>query len=719
VKPSLYPLREVPQSPVSINLPRGVRQLVFLPEGNKAVLVVNDFHRDKRFLQVVELPSGQEVKKILLPDFPPLVMAVLPDGQTAVAGGADDRFLIDPAKREFVHLVSLKSGKIVRAVPGPRQAINALAVSKDGTLLAIGEASPAPAVRVIDLPTGAERFVKAKAHKNTVYAVAITPDNKYLVSTGVDAGGANQNSRVIVWDLATGEELRVLKEYRGVAEGMAVSADGKLVAAAMNEPTRGGSVRLWDIETGTEKLALIGQGLGREAHRVCFGPEDKTVIAVFYNNTIRVYDAKTGDEVGGFRGHTLAPDLLSVSPDGKTVASICAGELKLWAFPDSLRWLAKPGQPEFIRIVREGKEVPSAVPAAPEPGAKTFATATVEGTRAKTIVYLTVDGRPAEVHLQPTSKFFDAGGKAVPAAEASRIYRIGNVVSVKTRPAFADQVVEMRLVKDGPDELTLDKVTFKELGRNEGTFRTADRDRGVVFAKTLRLLNLDGQPVDVRPDKFLKFNQPYSVKLRFEVGADQPLLTEVRQLPKEPIAKLNPLDRPGARAVKNAKVLRLTEKGTTAPGLAEEGQPPYMVSTAGDATAFDKDGKPIPLGEALRPGNIVDAVVQKLSRGHQLLEIRVQTAAAAPEPAPANARKTTTYKNVEVFKFKNGPQTFLKVQRKNIQVVIDATSKAFDRDGNAVPAEQVLQNGNRVDAVVEHQIPLKATVVEVRPASES
>src|SRR5262249_19057084 len=157
--------------------------------------------------------------------------------------------------------------------------------------------------------------------------LALTPDNRYVISTGIEKGGPNR-SKVIVWDIAAGKEKHVLTGYAGMVEGLAVSGDGKWVAAAINAG-EGGSLRLWSIETGEEKLALIGKGR-RGARRVVFGPQDKTVIAIFYDGSTRAFDLQTGEEVGGVRGHELTPDHLALTADGKNLISINFRDLKLW-----------------------------------------------------------------------------------------------------------------------------------------------------------------------------------------------------------------------------------------------------------------------------------------------------------------------------------------------------------------------------------------------------
>ena len=86
-----------------------------------------------------------------------------------------------------------------------------------------------------------------------VYALAITPDGKTLVSGSTDAS-------VRVWDVATGKERAVLSGHTSRIWRLAISPDGKMVASASMDQT----VKLWDLGT-SELLATLTAGVPRYA----------------------------------------------------------------------------------------------------------------------------------------------------------------------------------------------------------------------------------------------------------------------------------------------------------------------------------------------------------------------------------------------------------------------------------------------------------------------
>ena len=95
-------------------------------------------------------------------------------------------------------------------------------------------------------------------------------------------------------------------------------------------------IRLWDVETGTEKHTLTGDVGFIES--LLFSPDGKTFAGVG-RNEIRLWAVETGTEkhtLTGDTGFTITVSsdgktLVSFSPDGKTFAGVGRNEIRLWA----------------------------------------------------------------------------------------------------------------------------------------------------------------------------------------------------------------------------------------------------------------------------------------------------------------------------------------------------------------------------------------------------
>src|SRR5262249_3559561 len=76
--------------------------------------------------------------------------------------------------------------------------------------------------------------------------------------------------------------------------------------------------RLWDI--ATEKARLLG--MHTEAVRsVAFSADGKTLASGSDDQTIKLWDPVTGEELFALKGHTRRVNSVSFAPDGKAVAS--------------------------------------------------------------------------------------------------------------------------------------------------------------------------------------------------------------------------------------------------------------------------------------------------------------------------------------------------------------------------------------------------------------
>jgi WD40 repeat protein len=126
--------------------------------------------------------------------------------------------------------------------------VTALAASPDGKLIAASggicpdtpqgesDSEKHPGTVMWDAATGRE-IRTFTGHKGMVNSVTISRDGRLLLTAGAD-------KTIRCWDVATGKQLRVLRGHAGGVTSLAVSPDGKVLASGSEDM----SILLWDFD---------------------------------------------------------------------------------------------------------------------------------------------------------------------------------------------------------------------------------------------------------------------------------------------------------------------------------------------------------------------------------------------------------------------------------------------------------------------------------------
>jgi WD40 repeat protein/serine/threonine protein kinase len=274
--------------------------------------------------------------------------------QRAVAFWGRPAFFAGTHGRD-VMVWNTEGGGQVGALTPPKEAVedegvsantaSALTVSQDGTLLAVGYAfgmgvSALQPILVWDLRTG-RLAGRLAGHADTVSAVCLTRDNRYVVSAGAEYGGGEvvslaeygrskgppprpETRFIRLWELRSGACVADFEEQRVPVNALALSPDGRTLASGDRE----GQVRLWDMRSQRCLRSFLGHaGHVRAVTFVCDGAfvasggEDRVIKVweVASGRCARTLDGHT-DTVRGLAWLERAHLLLSVGRD-KTVRS--------------------------------------------------------------------------------------------------------------------------------------------------------------------------------------------------------------------------------------------------------------------------------------------------------------------------------------------------------------------------------------------------------------
>jgi WD40 repeat protein len=167
-------------------------------------------------------------------------------------------------------------------------------------------------------PPGSPLIRTLSGHSSRVNAIALTPDGKTVIS------GSRDNT-IKIWDLDTGTEKFTLQGHRNSVRAISVTPDGKTVISGSDDNT----IKIWDVVTETEKFTLLGHSSWVSAISVT--PDGKTVISGSDDNTIKIWDVVTETEKFTLLGHSSWVSAIALTPDGKTVISGSRDNtIKIW-----------------------------------------------------------------------------------------------------------------------------------------------------------------------------------------------------------------------------------------------------------------------------------------------------------------------------------------------------------------------------------------------------
>jgi WD40 repeat protein len=328
----------------------GVSTLAVAPDGKTLTTYAGG-----RTLCQWEVSSGNELRRVQLP--PAANIALSADGRTAACSNGAGR----------IEMWDIAAGKSICTIesPQPQQRIfggaGGIALSPDGKVVALQGFDQM--TRVYDAATGKDLALLSDSPDNAaapggiaftraVYfgggVPVLSRDGTALaVAGGIPGMAANPYSAptggnsIRMWNIARGKKPRRFESQQSGITAMTFSPDGRIIASGNTD----GSITLWEALTGKECLRIKGKGSpppaapaaltprpgvvfapgfggpGMTTATIAISADGRTLAAGSSDRSVRLWDLRTGQELGAYTGHQSSVLSVAFAPDNQTVIS--------------------------------------------------------------------------------------------------------------------------------------------------------------------------------------------------------------------------------------------------------------------------------------------------------------------------------------------------------------------------------------------------------------
>jgi WD40 repeat protein len=315
--------------------PAPVRALAQTPGGGHVLTSGDD-----KTIKLWNIGNGISERTLVGPEQAVQALAVSRNGVLLAAAGADRRvrvYTLADSRQQGV----FKTGGGVRSLAFSPNAQVLAAACEDNALMTwnvgYGPAQPVPA----DFGKPGQSFV----HGGAVTAVAFQADSKGLYTASLD-------KTIKAWKLASDQPVHNLG-HGNLVDAVAFNPASTQLATGSHD----GTVRIWDVTKGQQLRQINAHTTPAPSPVYClaWSPDGKQVISGSLDRTLKLWDATSGNLVREFKaykekdfekGHRDGVFCVAWSPDGKSVASGSSDHMiKIWRVADGavVRDLVNPG----------------------------------------------------------------------------------------------------------------------------------------------------------------------------------------------------------------------------------------------------------------------------------------------------------------------------------------------------------------------------------------
>ncbi|MCR9292423.1 MAG: WD40 repeat domain-containing protein [bacterium] len=240
---------------------------------------------------------------------------------------------------------SLKSARIATESP-----ITAAAFSPDGkSVVAVSQSG----LHVYSWPAlKRQRMIETSA--SNLHCVEFSPNGKHIAIGG---GNPSEDGIVELLSWPAGELLTRFDDHSDSVRSVAWLNETRLLTASIDR-----EIKLWNLEMSTNPILTL-EGHSRSVHALCLLKDNKTLISAGIDQSVRVWDLKSGKLIRSMNQHIKPIHALAMRPgvDGLPMIASAAGDrtIRFWqpTIGRMVRYARLDAEPLDIAWLHDGSRI--------------------------------------------------------------------------------------------------------------------------------------------------------------------------------------------------------------------------------------------------------------------------------------------------------------------------------------------------------------------------